>query len=89
MRAPIRRLAAVFVTLAAWKVLAHDATSVGGPIAFPDAAATLDGYQAALGATPTTEAFLARAREQSRRNWSPAHTAHAVNDWVRRAFDVR
>jgi hypothetical protein len=38
--------------------------------------------------SPTFEAFLAAAREQSRSNWRPELTAAAVNDYIREGFGV-
>lgn len=55
---------------------------------YPDPDRDLESYLSTLGETPTFEAFLAAAREQSRSNWRPELTAAAVNDYIREGFGV-
>ena len=55
---------------------------------FPDPDRTLESYMTELGETPTFEAYLALARQQSRANWRPELTAAAVNHYIRAGFGV-
>lgn len=45
-------------------------------------------YMASLGMPPTYEAFMAKARQQSKDSWDVRFTASAVNDYVRAGFDA-
>jgi hypothetical protein len=53
---------------------------------YPDPTRTAGTYNATLGGTGTTDAFLTRARQQSKYNWSDSYTANAVNNYIRAGF---
>ncbi len=55
---------------------------------FPNPERSVETYMETLGETPTLEAFLAEARQQSRANWRRKYTAKAVNDYIREGFGV-
>ena len=55
---------------------------------FFDASRTVATYHASIGGQATFEAFLAKAREQSRSNWQPKYTAAKVNEFIREGFTV-
>ncbi len=76
-------------SLTGWKLLVHDRTSSGlGATALPDPTRGIESYNASLGGPPSLDAFMAAARLQSRANWRPELTAHAVNEYVRAGFGV-
>jgi hypothetical protein len=64
----------------AW--LARGAANPG----FVDAGRTVGTYHASIGGAATLDAFLARARTQSRATWDARYTASAVNAHVRAGF---
>jgi hypothetical protein len=53
---------------------------------YPDPTRTVGTYNQSLGGTGTTDAFLVRARQQSRSNWDDRYTANAVNNYIRAGF---
>jgi hypothetical protein len=55
---------------------------------YPDPGRTVETYNATLGGSPSLSAFLAEARKQSKDNWRPQFTAHAVNNYIRAGFGV-
>lgn len=57
-------------------------------VSFPDSGRCIETYMQSLGMEPSIDAFIAAAREQSRRNWKPEFTAQAVNDWIRAGFGM-
>lgn len=73
---------------ASWVQRSGETNGQNTPPSFPDPDRTIAGYMAHLGMTPTLEAFLSEAREQSRNNWRPEFTAAAVNRWIREGFGM-
>ncbi len=63
-------------------------TDPDSPGPFTDPSRSLETYMEEQGLTPSLEAFLAEARQQSRENWRREFTAAAVNEYVREGFDV-
>lgn len=65
-------------------------TGLGGanPLGYADPNRTLASYNATLGGASTLDAFVARARQQSRDNWSDAYTASAANAYIRAGFNI-
>lgn len=47
---------------------------------------TVETYNAFIGGEPSLSAFLDGARKQSKSNWHPELTAHAVNEYIRAGF---
>ena len=73
------------VGFASWQA-AQEQSAVAHKVVFRDAARTLQSYMASLGGTGTYEAFIAAMRAQSKMNWRPELTAHAVNEYFRAGF---
>ena len=55
---------------------------------YPYPTLSVGSYAGTLGLTPTTAAFLAAARQQSKDNWNPALMADPVNNYIRAGFGV-
>lgn len=53
---------------------------------FTDPDRTIITYDALNGGNGSIENFLAKARQQSKDNWRPEHTATAVNNYIRAGF---
>jgi hypothetical protein len=66
-----------------------EAGSKKGAVSFVDAARTLGKYNALQGGAATAAAFLKRARQQSKANWSPAYEAVKVNAYLRAGFTAK
>jgi hypothetical protein len=60
--------------------------SASAEAAMPDPTRSIRSYQASIGRTPTFEAFIAEARQQSRGNWKPELQAIQVINHVRAGF---
>ncbi|MCA9222552.1 MAG: hypothetical protein KDA71_19635, partial [Planctomycetales bacterium] len=73
---------------AAWQTQVGETGSAVSKLAYDDPSRTIESYMASLGETATLEAFVAAAKQQSKRNWQPAYTAAAVNAYVRAGFRV-
>jgi hypothetical protein len=58
------------------------------PSGLPDPTRSLATYMASLGQTASDDAFLAKARLQSKFTWNPAYTANAANAYVRSGFGL-
>jgi hypothetical protein len=76
------------ISLAAWKPLVHDSTSVEQPAAFPDPNRTIETYHASIGGAASLDAFMLEARLQSKSYWRTQYTAQAVNDYIRAGFGL-
>ncbi len=76
------------LSLAQWKALVNDTTSVAQQVVFPDSTRTIVTYQLSIGGTPTLPAFLTEARNQSKSNWRTQYTAGAVNDYIRAGYGL-
>lgn len=59
-----------------------------GKVRYPDPNRDIASYMRSLGKTPTLEAFIAAASEQSRYNWRKEYTAHDVNQYIRDGFGM-
>jgi hypothetical protein len=77
-----------YLSLAQWKPLVHDTTSIAQQFAFPDPSRTIATYHASIGGAPTLVAFMAGARLQSKSNWRLPYTADAVNTYIRAGFGM-
>lgn len=60
-----------------------------GPVTFVDKTRTLGTYNALQGGAASAAAFLERARQQSRANWSPAYEAARVNAYLRAGYTLK
>src|SRR5262249_14941644 len=79
-------------SLAGWRPLVHDTTSIAQDYAFPDASRTIATYMASLGygsADQNAVGFLNQARQQSKANWRQQFTAAAVNAYIRAGYGVQ
>jgi hypothetical protein len=76
------------VSLATWKPLVHDTTSVEQSAAFPDPNRTIATYHASIGGAPSLVDFMAQARLQSKAYWRDQYTAKSVNDYIRAGFGL-
>jgi hypothetical protein len=74
------------VSLASYKTIVGDSTSVEQSVLYPNPSASLAAYHASLGRPPSHEAFMLEARKQSRDEWRPEYSAPVVNAWIRAAF---
>jgi hypothetical protein len=57
-------------------------------VEFKDPTRSIETYMSSLGMTPTYEAFMEHARNQSRLNWDDRFTAYSVNDYIREGFQI-
>jgi hypothetical protein len=69
-----------------WIGLTGETGAEQGEQAFADPDRTLAAYHESIGGDPSHEAFMARAREQSKHDWDVAYEAAAVNAWIREGF---
>jgi hypothetical protein len=76
------------LSLAQWKVLVNDTTSVAQPASFPDPTRTIATYHSSIGGIPSLEAFMAEVRQQSKSKWRAEYTASAVNAYFRAGFGL-
>jgi hypothetical protein len=76
------------ISLATWKPLVHDTTSVEQSATFPDPGRSIATYHASIGGSPTLVDFMAQARLQSKAYWRDQYTARAVNDYIRAGFGL-
>jgi len=70
----------------AWVAQTGAQGSQQSAVTFPDPSASVAAYNALQGGDATHEAFMARAREQSRDNWDPAYEAIQVNAYFQAAL---
>jgi parallel beta-helix repeat protein len=71
-----------------WKQLAPELDAVSFTPVYPDPTRDIVTYNQQLNETATIEAFLARARSQSRLGWNPDYSAAAVIDYIRAGFGL-
>jgi hypothetical protein len=76
------------LSLAQWKALVNDTTSVAQQVVFPDPTRSIATYHASIGGAPSLDAFMTEARNQSKSNWRVQYTARAVNDYIRAGFGL-
>jgi hypothetical protein len=55
---------------------------------FPDPGRTLGGYAGTIGLTATTDAFLTAVKARAGGTWNEAHTANAVNNYIRAGYGM-
>ena len=53
---------------------------------FLDDSRTVETYMTSIGEPGTLDAFIERARAQSRYNWDTRYTAGEINDYIREGF---
>ena len=76
------------ISLAQWKPLVRDTTSVAAWVPFPDPGRSIPTYHASIGGAAGLDAFMTEARRQSRAFWRPQYTAEAVNTYVRAGYGL-
>ncbi len=76
------------ISLATWKPMVHDTTSIEQNVTFPDPNRTIATYHASIGGGPSLVEFMAQARLQSKAYWRDQYTARAVNDYIRAGFGL-
>jgi hypothetical protein len=75
-------------TLAAWKALVRDTTSVAFQPNFPDPNRDIASYHASIGGAASLASFMTEARKQSKQNWRVEYTAKAVHNYIRAGFGL-
>jgi hypothetical protein len=78
----------VEATYQQWLGVTGELGSNFGPVTLPQGERTIATYMQSLGMTPSLEAFLAEARNQSKTNWRREFTARAAGDYFREGFGV-
>jgi hypothetical protein len=73
-------------SLNGWKNLVSDTSSVGGQADYPNPDRTIATYHASLGGSPSYEAFIAEARQQSKFTWRNGYYAPFVISYFRQGF---
>ncbi len=73
-------------TWESWLARTGDTGSTKELVSFPGPNRSIETYMTSLGMTPTYEAFMERARQQSKDNWDPRFTAPVVNNYIREGF---
>jgi hypothetical protein len=73
------------ISFASWQSQV-ESTAINQQVSYPDPTRTVGSYNTSLGGAATTDAFLTRARQQSKYNWSDSYTANAVNNYIRAGF---
>ena len=58
------------MSLATWKQMVNDTTSVAAQVSYPRANQTIVHYDQATGGSGSLASFMSRARNQSRLNWN-------------------
>jgi len=77
------------VSWSTWMSQTGETGATRQQVAYPDPNRTIDTYMASLGLSGGYDAFMSRARQQSKDNWDPRFTAAAVNNYVRAGFGIR
>ena len=72
-----------------WMTQTAETAAVRKQVKFVDPNRTIETYMLLLGETPTYEAFIERAKQQSKFNWDPRFTAYEVNAYVRQGFTLQ
>lgn len=76
------------VTWDMWMTRTGETGAVNQLVGFTDPNRSIETYMTSLGVTPTYEAFMVKARQQSKDNWDPRFTASVVNNYIRAGFDL-
>ena len=71
-----------------WMSRIGDTGAIKKLLNFVDPHRTIETYMASIGMTPTFDAFMSKARAQSKDTWDPRFTASAVNDYIRAGFVI-
>ena len=82
------RVNGVYYGFDGWVALSGDTGAQAAQVSFVDPGRTLGSYHGSIGGSPTHEAFMAEARQQSKQNWRQAYTAQAVIEYIREGFGV-
>ena len=77
-----------YMSLAWWMTHVADGTSIATQVAYPRADETIADYDLGAGGSGSLESFLARARKQSRTNWSDRHVGTNAAAYFRSNFNV-
>ena len=78
----------VYYDFDGWVALSGETGAQAAQFEFVDPGRTLATYHGSIGGSPTHEAFMAEARQQSKQNWRQAYTAQAVIQYVRAGFQT-
>jgi hypothetical protein len=71
-----------------WLIFSQESGSSFSPVTYPDPSRTIATYMTSIGGSPTLDAFLTEARNQSKSNWRQQYTSAAVNAYIRDGFGV-
>ncbi|MBL8901598.1 MAG: right-handed parallel beta-helix repeat-containing protein [Planctomycetes bacterium] len=77
------------MSVQSWAALMGDTTSYGGVDTYVDPDRTISTYDREIGSGGSLDTFLFEARQQSKTNWRPEYSAHAVNSYIREGFYLR
>ena len=75
-------------SLAVWAQRAGEIGAEARAIVYPYPDRTVESYAQTLGVTGSIGSFTAEVRKQSKQTWRPEYMAHAVNEYIRRGFEV-
>ncbi len=75
--------------LSKWASEAGDSAAKAQPPRFEDPERDLAAYSKSIGGEASAQAFLRKAREQSKANWDPKLTATAANEWIRAGYGLK
>jgi hypothetical protein len=73
-------------TYAGWIGLTGEQGSSFGQVQYHDSERDIGKYMQSLGMAPTLDAFMQRARMQSKNNWDERFTSYKVNEYIREGF---
>lgn len=76
------------VTSEEWATATGEAGLTERQMSFVDPERSIETYMGTLGGTPSYQAFIDEAVQQSRLTWRPEFTAEAVNAYIRDGFQV-
>jgi hypothetical protein len=77
-----------YTSLADYRALSGDHTSVAGTRNYADPGRTIETYLADLGYSPDMDSFAAELKKQSKFNWRGELTAKAINAHIREGFCI-
>jgi hypothetical protein len=73
---------------ATWFTQFADSGASLSAVSYPDPDRSVETYMDSIGETPTYDAFISEAMQQSRTNWRTEFTADTVNDYIRAGFNM-
>jgi hypothetical protein len=75
-------------SLEQWKLIAPELNALQLTDAYPDPERSLATYNQSLGGSATLDAFLVKARQQSRLTWDANFTAVSAGNYIRAGFGL-